>query len=156
MRIWAFAIFFVATVSVRATVSSDPEVWVGIEDDIRIFDFSRSYLSSFDAGAGNIGGIEIVGSTVWVGIEDDVKVYELGTTYLSTFDAGTGYIGDIQTVGNTVWIGIEDKVRVFDFDGNYLTAFDAGGGNIGGIEIIPEPTTLILLSLGGLLLRKRP
>jgi hypothetical protein len=84
-----------------------------------------------------------------------VKTYDYNGNFLSGFDAGSGYIGGVETVAESVWIGIEDRVKIYDYDRNLLLDFDAGAGSIGDITLVPEPATLFLLGLGGILIRPR-
>ena len=96
--------------------------------------------------------IDVPGATitsVW-GIDND----NLVGNYLDSDDKLHGYLYD-----GTDWITIDapgaSRTCVYGIDGNKLVGDFRAGGFHGFLYEIPEPATLLLLTLGAIMLRKK-
>ena len=95
--------------------------------------------------------------------DDNLVVYDIAnkTTGGSTAIPGTGTLSDLATNFG------DKKILFIDVISSYMTASPPGdsyldgigieldGGDIASINLVPEPATLCLLGLGGLLLRRK-
>ena len=91
---------------------------------------------------------------VWVGVSGNssgpIRRYDLGGNFVSSFTVGQD-VGSLALVGSEVWVGVSGNssgpIRRYDFDGNFVNGFNVGQG-VGALVLVPEPATLVLVSLG--------
>ncbi len=108
------------------------------------------------------GGAEVLKGTLGAGqfvaygttaglfplIQVDIVIDEISPTYVSKF-LGTLEVGDVMDFSLSLQGDVDMAAMV-------VNGIDVSGNTFsGGMDVIPEPATLALLGLGGLLLRKR-
>ncbi|MGA2914701.1 MAG: PEP-CTERM sorting domain-containing protein [Sedimentisphaerales bacterium] len=107
--------------------------------------------------------------SVWDGDVGNYVTYLVGTTnvgvqYLPDDWSGEGWLGTPMAIGTQIWpvqgfyVGALDDVTIIGngyIDAAGVQGLANGQYTPGTVPIIPEPATLVLLGLGGLLLRKR-
>ncbi|OQA00567.1 MAG: hypothetical protein BWY69_01665 [Planctomycetes bacterium ADurb.Bin401] len=139
-------------------------------DKLIFYDFESSKI--YKIGSDNI-------STSFVDIDGKISALafdSIGNLYASCFNEANSWIEKIDSLGNSTildtdynYIGlafdssnnlygtsfVNGTIDKYDLDGN-MTIFASGLVNPCGIVIeVPESATLLLLTLGGLLLRKK-
>ena len=96
-------------------------------------------------------------SEVWLGYETSHGISRFASdgTYLLGFDAGRD-ISWATTIGNEVWLGYwaDHGISRFTSDGTNLPWLSTGR-DISWAVTVPEPATLLLLAIGGLVLIRR-
>jgi hypothetical protein len=121
-------------------------------------------LGGIDTGLGIIGNATfdtITYRTVGAPTSDPVVV-DYSAQDLIDFDlGGLGYTGGMKTVfwGDPVLTpnpaGMWYTIGVTGTPGTVIVMADSSGTPLGGSVVIPEPATIALLCIGGLLLRKK-
>ena len=76
---------------------------------------------------------------------------------LPSFGGLPDFVETLAVVGDEVWMGGagSSSVHRMALDGTPLSSIDTGYFDVRDIEVIPEPTTLLLLGLGAVMLRRQ-
>lgn len=153
----------------------------GLGDDgtnLLALNYTTGNVERFTTAGGSLGSVPVAtGGTgidgdatgFWVGMyggSGDALRYDNSGNLLTTVTTGLSSSA-VSALGwdagnGALWLATgfgDDQIRAFDVNGNLLANFASGEDWINGLDVvanpIPEPTTMALLGIGGLLVARK-
>jgi len=131
---------------------------------VRRYTTSGSLVSSISLGASGLRGIDSDGTQIFAAWNTgQIRKFDLSGNLLSstaTDISGSGMSGlGYDAVTGHLWIstgfGADDIREYTQAGGSPVSSFAAGYPFINGLDVVPEPTTLLLLTLSTIMLHTR-